>query len=246
MPDSSEELERRAEEANVAYERNTALRTLVVAIPGIGSIFDMVLASEGQRIYRERIHRLIADMKVDMQERMETVENSALDKEYLESEEFFDLLIKALDATIKTRDEMKRRMYARILTESTILSEREGHSPEEYLNLIADLTPLELRVARALYTDWTREEWYESRGTKEIQEAWRGWQERMRAEVNIDGADFQLILGRLHSSGLITEEGALFPRSAGPIDEPPQYWVSLGFEKLMRFLERRGQTLDSR
>jgi hypothetical protein len=141
MPDSSEELERRAEEANVAYERNTALRTLVVAIPGIGSIFDMVLASEGQRIYRERIHRLIADMKVDMQERMETVENSALDKEYLESEEFFDLLIKALDATIKTRDETKRRMYARILTESTILSEREGHSPEEYLNLIADLTP---------------------------------------------------------------------------------------------------------
>jgi hypothetical protein len=68
----------------------------------------------------------------------------------------------------------------------------------------------------------------------------------MRAEVSIDGADFQLILGRLHSSGLITEEGALFPRGAGPIDEPPQYWVSLGFEKLMRFLERRGQTLDSR
>jgi hypothetical protein len=40
-PDPSAELERRAEEVNVAYERNTALRTLVVAIPGIGSSLEM-------------------------------------------------------------------------------------------------------------------------------------------------------------------------------------------------------------
>jgi hypothetical protein len=40
-PDPSAELERRAEEVNVAYERNTALRTLVAAIPGIGSSLEM-------------------------------------------------------------------------------------------------------------------------------------------------------------------------------------------------------------
>ncbi len=40
-PDPSAELERRAEEVNVAYERNTALGTLVVAIPGIGSGLEM-------------------------------------------------------------------------------------------------------------------------------------------------------------------------------------------------------------
>jgi hypothetical protein len=237
-PDPLAELERRAEEANVAYERNTALRTLVVAIPGIGSIFDMVLASEGQRIYRERIHKLIADLKDDMQERMETVENSVLDREYLASEEFFDLLIKALDATIKTRDEEKRRLYARILTESTIRFKREGHSPEEYLDLIADLTPRELSVARALYRDWPGEE-YENREHAVGQEAWNGWQDKVRAEVGIDEADLQLILGRLRSSGLITEGGALFPRGAGPRDDLPQHWVSPPFKKLMRFLQCR-------
>ena len=41
MTDSSAELERRAEEVNVAYKRNTALSTLVVAIPGIGSSLEM-------------------------------------------------------------------------------------------------------------------------------------------------------------------------------------------------------------
>jgi hypothetical protein len=40
-PDPSAELERRAEEVNVAYERNTAPRTLVVVIPGLGSSLEM-------------------------------------------------------------------------------------------------------------------------------------------------------------------------------------------------------------
>jgi hypothetical protein len=241
-PDPSAELERRAEEFSVAYEDNLALRALVAAIPCIGSPLDLVLSSAGQAS-RERIHKLIDAMKDDMQERMETIENIALDREYLKSEEFRDLLMRAFDATTKTRDAAQRRVYARILTESTIRSAREGHSPEEYLDLIATLTPLELHVARALYTGWPRAR-YESREAAEAQEGWRDWQERVCTEATIDRADLQLILGRLSSSGLITEDGGLFPGSFGPVDEPPLYWVSLGFEKLMQFLERRGNVLE--
>jgi hypothetical protein len=240
--DPSADLESRAEEASEAYERNTALRTLVVAIPGIGSSLDLVLSSGGRR-FEERIRDLIDALKKDMQERMETVADSTLDKEYLESDEFFDLVIKALDATIRTRDERKRRPYARILTESTIRSKREGHSPEEYLDLIADLTPRELYVARMLYTDWPGEG-DENRERDDLNEAWRDWQDKVRAEVGIDGADLQLILGRLRSSGLVTESIATLPIGGGPIVDLPQYWVSPPFEKLMRFLEREGVALE--
>ena len=132
--DPAADLERRAEEASEAYERNMALRALVSAIPGIGSSLDIVLTSGGVRS-EERIRNLIDALKEDMQERMETVADSTLDKEYLESDEVFDLVMRALDATIRTRDEVKRRLYARILTESTIRSKREGHSPEEFLPL---------------------------------------------------------------------------------------------------------------
>lgn len=241
-PDPSAELARRAEEASVAYEHNMAFRTFVLMIPVIGSSLDLVLTSGGQRS-RERIHKLIDAMKDDMQERLETVEDSAVDEEYLKSEEFFDLIMKALDTTIKTRDEAKRRTCARILIESTIFSKREGYSPEEYLDLIADLTPRELAVAQALYRDLSGEG-DESRELKESREAWMSWQDRVRAKVGIDGADLQLILDRLHSSGLITEDTALVPSSGGPIQAPPQYWMSPAFKKLMRFLERRGQTLE--
>jgi hypothetical protein len=231
--DASAELAKRAEEANLAYEQNTALRSLVVAIPGIGSSLDIILASEGPRIYRERILKIIEAM----QEHMQTVEDRAIDKKYLKSEEFFDLILKTLDSAIKTRDESKLRLLARILTESTIRSKREGYSPEEYLDLIADLTPRELMVARALYRDWTRTVGENLAGGDE--EAWRHWQDKVRAEVSIDRADLQLILGRLRSTGLVTE--MLHSIRITPLaDDVTEYWVSPSFEKLMRFLELRG------
>jgi len=240
--DPSADLERRAEEASEAYERNMALRALVSAIPGIGSSLDIVLTSGGARS-EERIRNLIDALKEDMQERMETVADSTLDKEYLESDEFFDLVMRALDATIRTRDGEKRRLYARILTESTIRSKREGHSPEEYLDLIADLTPRELRVARMLYTDWPGEG-DENRELDKADEAWRDWQDKVRAEVGIDGADLQLILGRLRSSGLATESVMDLPFGGGSLVALPPYWVSRPFEKLMRFLERESVELE--
>ena len=93
--DPAADLERRAEEASEAYERNMALRALVSAIPGIGSSLDIVLTSGGARS-EERIRNLIDALKEDMQERMETVADSTLDKEYLESDEYFDLVMRAL------------------------------------------------------------------------------------------------------------------------------------------------------
>jgi hypothetical protein len=154
-PDPSAELERRAEEFSVAYEDKMLVRAAVAAIPVIGSSLDLVFSSAGQAS-RERIHRLIDEMKDYMQERMETIENSAFDREYLESEEFRDLVMRAFDATIRTRDAAQRRTYAQILTESTIRSAREGHTPEEYLDLIAALTPWSCTL-RGPYTKTCRE-----------------------------------------------------------------------------------------
>ena len=217
------ELERLAEESGIAYENNLALRALVSIIPGVGSSLDMVLADGGRR-YRERIFRALEDMSVDMKERLETIEESAFDKKFL--------------TTIKSRDDTKRRIGARILTESAILSSGEHYSPEEYLDLVADLTPRELTVAQALYKEQT-ERAYEDLQFDEARHAWRAWRDEVRDKASVDGADLQLILGRLHSLGLIVEDTALFPSGGVPAAGPPMYWMSPAFKKLMRFLNRR-------
>lgn len=242
--DKPAELEKLAEESSIAYENNTALRALVLTIPGVGSSLDLVLADGGRR-YRERIFSALEDMKRDMKERLETVEDSAFDKKFLDSDEFFDLMMKFFDTTTKSRDKTKRRMSARILTESAIPFDGEQYSPEEYLDLIADLTPRELAIAQALHKEQT-ERVYEDLEEGEAHQAWKAWQDSVQTEVSIEGADLQLILGRLQSSGLIVEDGALMPNSFGPplpTAGPPFYWMSPAFKKLMRFLNRREKAL---
>lgn len=212
----------------------------MLAIPSVGSSLDLILADGGRR-RRERIFGAIEDMKVDMKERLETVEESAIDKKFLNSDEFFDLMMKFFDTTTKSRDETKRRMGARILTESAIVSSGEQYSPEEYLDLISDLTPRELAVARSLHKEQTAKA-YEDLEVSEAHEVWKAWQGSVQNEASIEGADLQLILGRLQSSGLILEDGALQPNGFGPplpTAGPTFYWISPTFKKLMRFLNRR-------
>ena len=252
--DSLRDLERRAEEASVAYEKNEALRAFVNVIPGIGGGLDVLLASGGQRS-RTRMIRFISDLQEDMKGRLEVIEDSLVDQDYLQSDEFFDLLLKAFDTSAKTRDEEKRRVCARILVESAILSKRQGYSPEEYLDIVAGLTPRELAVAREFYEYWPKEKPSEPEDNADVQEHkdvqkqarkdWQAWQDMACKGVGIDGTDLQLILGRLQSVGLMTADIGDFSIDGGPITETPRHWATPAFEKLMGFLERREWTYFS-
>jgi len=119
------QVDRAVAAASECYGDNTALRAAITAIPYIGGGLDLVLAAEGQRAFKERIEKLMSEIHF----RMEVVEKGGINKDYLGSEEFIDLVMKALDATIKTRDEGKIRWYARILTESTMRIKQERYSP---------------------------------------------------------------------------------------------------------------------
>ncbi len=103
-------------------------------------------------------------------------------------------------------------------------------------------------VARALYRSWLRSgEEYNKRqreeGDDKTAEAWRVWQNRVRAEVGLDAADLDSIMARLHSSGVVTQQfGSV---SATPsLDRLPVYFASPSFQKLLRFLERGEPALE--
>jgi len=117
-------IDRATARAAEQYEENTVLRAAVVSIPLLGGGLDMIFASEGQRAAKERLYKLIEAIK----ERTVQLEEEAVSKEYLESEEFIDLVMKAFDSATKTRDE-KIRWYARILTEATVRQKQGSYFP---------------------------------------------------------------------------------------------------------------------
>lgn len=200
------------------------LRATISAVPIIGGGMDMILASEGQKAAKRRLNVLLRETH----ERMEQLEKETIDKEFLKSEEFIDLVLKAFESAIKTRDDEKIRLYARVLTESTVQDKREkGYFPEEYLNLLADLSPKQLKVARSLYMEKPQ-----IKG-----EEWQQWATQVCNDIGIDQRDLPVMLSRLESSGLlerVTSDGT-WGALMNPIE--PRYKITSSFGRLMEFLE---------
>jgi predicted transcriptional regulator of viral defense system len=158
----------------------------------------------GQEIVQERNKRLFQQLS----EHLEAVDEQAIKKGYFETEEGFDLLIKALDESRRTRSEEKRDLIARILAGATLTEpEQDSYSTEDYLYLISDLTIQELRVARLIY---------EQRPDTD-DESWNAWEAETCATLDIDKAALHLALARLRSTGLLQRVNALRTSSVATI-----------------------------
>jgi hypothetical protein len=207
------------------YADNTALRTFIVSIPYLGGGIDMIIATEGQKVTKERIFKLIDEMK----QRMEQHEEEAINKEYLASDEFIDLVIKAFDSAAKTRNEEKIRLYARILTESTVRDKQGTYFPEEYLNVLAGLTPRQVEVAWAIYEVQVepREERHPEGG-----EGWHQEKEQVRKKLNLDGTQLVFMLKSLVAAGLVAEIGRTTPGTIAI-----EYSITPAFKEMMDFLD---------
>jgi hypothetical protein len=81
------------------------------------------------------------------------------DSNYLESEEWLDLRIKAWEAAQRTRHNEKIRHFAKILVGAIQIQDRKANSPEDYLNVLIELSEQEFEVAKAIYLEskpWKR------------------------------------------------------------------------------------------
>lgn len=205
------------------------LQALLNTIPGVGGSLNELLAGKGQRIMEERRDNLL----LLLGKHLEAVDEQAIKKDYFDTEEGFDLLIKALDESRRTRGEEKRDLIARILAGATLTKpEQDSYSPEDYLYLISDLTIQELRVARLIYE--------QRPDTNE--ESWNTWEAEACATLGIDRTDLHMALVRLSSTGLLQrvtahedEDGQLLVHTVA-YGEIVMYMVTANFDKLMEFL----------
>ncbi len=202
------------------------LRVLLKGIPLVGDSLTEIAAGKGQQIIEARRDEFLQLLA----EHLATLEKQAIRKDYFQTPEGFDLLIKALDESRRTRSKEKRDIYARILRGAIVDFEQGRNSAEEYLYLISDLTLKELKVARLLY---------ETRPESEV-DYWEEWKKEVCRDLNIDREDLSMILARIEASGLIervigTRGSKRYIGSSNP--GMGYYKVTPAFEKLMKFLE---------
>jgi hypothetical protein len=206
------------------------LLATITAIPGVGGSITQLITGIGQQIVQERHKRLLERLA----EHLATVDEQSIRRDYFETPEGFDLLIKAMDESRRTRSEEKRDLIARILAGATLTDAGQGeYSPEEYLNIVADLTDKEWALARTIYT------LQQGLSPRELDpsnkaEIWRMCAEDISKKHDIGANDLPLLLNRIHSAGLLDLFYVLYPGS--PV---PTYWVSPAFHKLIEFLQLR-------
>lgn len=196
----------------------SALTSGLISLAGAPiSMLDSAISSWGQKFPEDRSEKLLDEL--DRSTRDLDIEQ--IDEEYLKSEEWFDLLLKAFDSANKTRSEEQIKVYARILKGAVLSkSDREKTSAEEYLHILSDLTPKEVEISYHLFDD------LENKGNEL-------WYQSICEKCSIDDEDLQFYLNRIESVGLIARDSSM---RVGPVTTP-YYLITGGFRKLMEFIK---------
>jgi hypothetical protein len=228
-PTVDAKLKEKFQNAALAYSDISELRALVNFIPLIGSSIDVIISSEAQKIQYNRIRQTIKCLTDEMVK----IDKDKIDKSFLDTEEFFDLLILFFEKCTKTRHIEKVKLNCKILSRSIIIDNAtERPFAYDILNNIADLTPRDLDLSIRIFDQQKgelpqyTEEYRELTFVKE-----RGW-DNLQPSSKLTEFDFSLSLFNLAKSGLIKEiQGSYIGYYGG------SYIITDAFRKLMSFIE---------
>ena len=209
--------------ASIVYEEQTLFRAAINAIPYVGGTIDVLFSSIGQKFSAKRIEFFIDELKNEISHLQETTIN----KDYLEKEEGFDLILKAFNASARTRQKEKLILYARIIKNSlTNGREFEEDEPETFLKIVEELSVKELRVAMCLYKlKIKKDSNNKDKTSSDIDLLSKDYPE-------FDKDELVSILVRIEKSGLIKEVVSVIVGYAGG-----NYTITQLFKKFVVFIE---------
>lgn len=202
----------------------------ISTVPYFGGSLATFFSAKWLKTYQERTDALFQKLG----KHLNNLDEQTIKQDYFDTAQGIDLLIKATEQSTRTRSEEKRDLIARILCGAAMNHEVSKYSPEEYLNLISDLTVRELIVARSLY---------ETRPDVNLEGEWNRWEEKVNTDCGIDKPDLYMTLSRLSSTGLlqrvlaVVDGGGATRVNVYDEDKSDYYIVTQMFDKLMKFLQ---------
>lgn len=184
------------------YSGNQIYKALVQMIPKVGPLLDAFLSQPGTRSKEVRMNLLFLALYKSLHE----IEQKKLNSDWIKSEEFEDMLRIAVESSLKTRSREKVLMNAMILT-NLIDVENDGRfRPEEYLNLLADLSPTEVQIILIVYKAYTNSQDPVGVEVNDVQRALEiDIKHKIVEKLGIDNEDLSFVLTRITRTGLIRE-----------------------------------------
>lgn len=214
------------------YGEESVLRAAISSIPYVGGALDIMFSSKGQSYIITRIEGFIEELKAQVSH----LEESKVNHEFLESEQGFDLIVKAFNSSARTRQREKIKLYAKILKGAlTKGKEFEEDEAELYLKIVEELSIKELQVALLLYKlkeiDKRDPEDDNPNAKQDGMSTDSSWIAKLYPQYNQD--ELISILVRLERTGLIKEKTGSFLGYSGG-----QYMINALFRRFINFIEK--------
>jgi hypothetical protein len=219
------------ESAAVIYSQNTTMRTAISLIPGIGSTIDLILSSGDQKIQTGRINSTISNLRDEMSK----IDVSKIDKKFLDSEEFYDLMMQTFERCSRTRHVEKVILYCKILAHSVLIENlEERSSAEDFIGFIDELSFKDIKLGLKMYEQQKDipEKFDSDKGNTELKFAVEhGWHD-LKTICQLTEVEFRISLGKLARTSLIKEIIGTYVSYPGGI-----YVITPTFQRLMNFIQ---------
>ena len=129
---------------------DTVQRITFSLIPVIGSVIKESLIDHWARKDQSRINSLVGELE----NQVKSINNNLIDKKYLESDDFYDFIVSALNNARKTSLQDKHLAYAKLLRQVITKKSRFEYDEESlFLKYISELTPQHISLLYFFYTE---------------------------------------------------------------------------------------------
>ena len=180
------------------YEEMFEIRALIQSIPWVGATFDTTLAAEGTRLKRRKLEEFLVELK----ETMGKISEEKIDKEFLNSEEFYVLFLTILERIMKTYEREKIILFRNIFINSIKVQNADTYYKEGFINIVTNLSVLHVQILKYYFE---REEIFK----KERRNAPNSFtsQSAVMRKFNIKESQFEGFCNDLLRDGLLYDAG---------------------------------------
>ena len=132
--------------ASKSYSEDIAQRALINLIPWAGSSMDNIFTSKWSNYQQNRLEIFQNCVK----EQFQQIDEEKVDFAFIESEEFFDLIISLIEKSVKTRHKEKIELFSKLLRCQVDMDFISNYQPEDFTQIINDFTPREILILNAI------------------------------------------------------------------------------------------------
>ena len=134
-----------------AYSNSGALRAAAQLVPVFGPVLDSLFGAWGAELARARVMALVEELRA----KVDSIEVAKIDEEYLQTEEFADVLMRAVREALQTRHREKLEVLAAVVAGSAVVDRAASLPAEEALTALGGLSVREIQLALMIHDQST-------------------------------------------------------------------------------------------